>query len=235
MYTRRQQALADQPIGLRGCLPKRALFDERAEYVGDGFVQRAGLILVDEVGGVLRHAVRQLMTNDVDRDGETSEQLQRFIAIAVDHLLAVPERVVVVVLVVNGGIQAQSTPIHRVTRVDIVIEVVSRARAIIGFVHRDVGAGWVTLATHFAARQGGAVRSVVDDATLAPQCFRHLCPDPLDQLALFSQYGRDGHGLLCKGLLFWCAAGGNLIKDVWGQDAVNGMKMRTGTHRRISS
>ena len=85
---------------LVGRLPEGALLDAHPEAVGDRLVQRAGLALVVEPGRVLRDRVRELVAEHVDRRGEPAED--GAVAVAEHQLRAVPERVVVVLLVVDG-------------------------------------------------------------------------------------------------------------------------------------
>src|SRR5919198_1307066 len=89
-----EDPFADQPVGLVGLLAELVLLDERAEHVGDRLVQSAGLAEVEETERLLRHPVRQLVADDVDRLGEPGEKLA--VAVAEHHPLAVPEGVVVV-------------------------------------------------------------------------------------------------------------------------------------------
>ena len=97
---RLEQSLADQPAGLVGGLPGRVLHRHRGEHVGDALVQRAGLSVVGERRRVLHHAVAELVREHVGRLGEAFEDLA--VSVAEDQLLAVPERVVVVLAVVHG-------------------------------------------------------------------------------------------------------------------------------------
>ena len=57
----------------------------------------------------------KFMTNDIHRDGETVEESlgfwQTFVPITVNHLLSIPEGVVIIFLVVHGRIQPHSVAI----------------------------------------------------------------------------------------------------------------------------
>ena len=97
---------ADQPVGLVGGLAEQPLLEAGAEDVGDRLVERAGLALVGEAGGVLGDGVGELVAEHVDRLGEPLEDAA--VAVAEDQLGAVPERVVVVAAVVDG--QRPSAP-----------------------------------------------------------------------------------------------------------------------------
>jgi hypothetical protein len=66
-----------------------ALLDQGTENVRDRFVQRPGLPLVGEVGGVLGGAVGEFVADHAQRRRESDEH--RAIAVAEHHPLAVPE------------------------------------------------------------------------------------------------------------------------------------------------
>ena len=75
-------------------LAEHPLLDAGAEHVGHRLVERPGLPLVGEPGGVLGDRVGELVAEHVDRLGEPLEDLA--VAVAEDQLGAVPEGVVVV-------------------------------------------------------------------------------------------------------------------------------------------
>ena len=100
-----EQPGADQPVGFIGGLLQVELLDQRAEDVGQRLVERPGLLVVDQPGFALGHAVRQLVADHVDGDGETVEDLA--VAVAEHHLLAVPEGVLVLLAVVHAANQRQ--------------------------------------------------------------------------------------------------------------------------------
>ena len=70
------------------------LGDHGAEDIGEMLVQRARLAVVLEVGGELRDAVHQLVRGDIQGSGKARED--RAVAVAEGHLVAIPERVHVV-------------------------------------------------------------------------------------------------------------------------------------------
>ena len=117
---RPENAGADQPVGLIRGLVQGPLLYERAEHIRHGFVQRAGLILIAELGRKLRDAVRQLMGDDFDRAGEIAENLS--VAIAVDHLLAVPKGIVVILAIMNGGQQCAAVAVDGFTSKNLIEE-----------------------------------------------------------------------------------------------------------------
>ena len=80
-----RDVLAELPLHLRRVVARAVgLVDQLAEDIGERFVDRARLVVVEEVGAEVGDAVSQLVPDDVVR---------RRVALAVDHLLAVPERV----------------------------------------------------------------------------------------------------------------------------------------------
>ena len=81
------------------------LLDQRAEYVGQRLIECSGLLVVDQPGFALGHAVRQLVADHVDGDGETVEDFA--VAVAEHHLLAVPEGVLVLLAVMYAADQRQ--------------------------------------------------------------------------------------------------------------------------------
>ena len=95
-----EDPLADEPVGGGRVLTEVALLDAGAEDVRDRLVQRTRLALVGQVGRELRDGVRQLVAEHVDRLGEPVEDPA--VPVAEDQLGAVPEGVVVVLLVVHG-------------------------------------------------------------------------------------------------------------------------------------
>lgn len=126
-----EQPLADDPVGLGGGLAALPLFDQRPEHVGEGFVQRARLGEVGQVGLVLGDAVRQLVTDHVEAGGEAVEQPlvggQVLVAVAVDHLLAVPKGVVVALLVVDGGVERQAVVVNGIPPIGVEVQIVGEA------------------------------------------------------------------------------------------------------------
>src|SRR5664280_1795952 len=160
-----EQAGADQPVGPLGSLPECPLLDERAEDVGERLVKRPRLVRVVEARLILRDAVGQLVADHVDSLGEALEDLP--VAVAVHHLSAVPEGVVVAPLVMDGGDERHAAVVDRVAAEDVVIEVVRSAGAVVGLVDRDVLARRVALTPRLRAGELRAVFGVVHGAVLA--------------------------------------------------------------------
>ena len=145
-------------------LAERVLLDERPEDVGEVLVQGARLLAVHEPGRVLRHAVRELVADDLDRprEGAAGEELPA--AVAVDHLDAVPERVVEADAVVDRGHELRALAVDAVAVEHLAVERPRVRGAVEGLVDRDVGDRPVVRAADEPARQVGlpAVLDVVD-------------------------------------------------------------------------
>src|SRR5438067_660541 len=89
-------------------------------FAATSSVARARFVDVDEVRAVLRHAVRELVGDDIERFGEATEHPP--VAVAVDHLPAVPLRVVEVRAVVHGRFEREAAAVDGVAAVDLPIE-----------------------------------------------------------------------------------------------------------------
>ena len=150
-----EQAGAEEPVRSGRGLLQRVLLDQRAEDVGEVLVERAGLAGVRQARAVLRHAVRQLVRDDVERFGEAREQLA--VAVAVEHLPPVPLRVVEMRAVVHGRLQRHAAAVDGVAFVDLAIKVVRLRRAVLRFLRRGVRAS-----AQRRSRQVAAVARVVD-------------------------------------------------------------------------
>jgi hypothetical protein len=96
--------LADVPVGGDRRVEAVLVGPElrgRAHHVGERLVQGAGLVLVDEVRQALGDAVTVLVGHDVQ--GARELPGDEPVAVAVHHVLAAPEGVVVVLVVVDDG------------------------------------------------------------------------------------------------------------------------------------
>ena len=69
-------------------------------------IERTRLTGVAEGGGELRHTVRQLVPDHVERSGEAIEDAP--VAVAVDHLPAVPQGVLEGRAVVHGRVETHA-------------------------------------------------------------------------------------------------------------------------------
>ena len=85
------------------------MLHEHTEDIGEVFVERARFVVIIECGRELRDAVRQLVSDHVERRRESIEQLS--VAVAVDHLASVPHRVVEADAEVHGRIEAHAAAV----------------------------------------------------------------------------------------------------------------------------
>lgn len=155
---------ADEPVRLVRGLAQRVLPDHDAERVGDVLIERTGLTGIAEGGGVLRHAVRQLVADHIHRSGEAVEDAA--VAVAVHHLTAVPHGVVEAGAIVNGGVETEAVAVDGAETEDALEEVVRRAAAVEGFVDFDVRTAGVALGHDEGARQLVLLLRVVDTPVL---------------------------------------------------------------------
>src|SRR5216684_1689808 len=125
------------------------------------------------------------MADDVEGNGEAIEDFR--VAVAVDHLLAVPESVVVLLAVVHAGVEPQPSVVHGIAVEDGVVEVVGFSGIVIGFVDGHVARGRVSFAAYQGSGQVLAALLIVNGA--APRTLR----DSGDQRA-------DPHAT-CAGML----------------------------------
>ena len=119
-----------------GGLAEQPLLEAGGEDVGDRLVERAGLVAVDQPGGVLGDGVGELVAEHVDRLGEPAEDLP--VAVAEDQLGAVPERVVVVLPVVHGQADRRAVAVVRRPPVDLLEQRQRAGDPGRGLVDRDV-------------------------------------------------------------------------------------------------
>ena len=164
----RNRPCADQPVARDGVLAEQPLLEAGGEHVGDRLVERARLALVDQPGGPLGDRVRELVAQHVDRLGEPVEDLA--VAVAEDQLLAVPERVVVVPLVVHGRDHRGAGVVVGVAAVDLGEHRQRGRHAVRGLVDRGVpGRRVAGLRDQVAGQLGARCRAV---------CTTHAGPRP---------------------------------------------------------
>jgi hypothetical protein len=154
---------ADEPVRLVRGLVERVLLDHDSEGVGKVLVQRAGLTVIPESRGELRETVRKLMGDHIDGRGEAREDTS--IGVAVNHLTAVPERVLEGLAVVHGGVETHSLAIDGGSPKDVGEKIVRRTAAVVGLVDLDIRTARLVLAEHEFAGQTESVVSGVDVAT----------------------------------------------------------------------
>ena len=122
------------------------------------------MIFVLERGSELRDAVRQLVADDVDPSGEVHED--NAVAIAVNHLRSVPERVVELHAIVNGGVETHAAAIDGVAAEDLIVEIIRVAGVVVRLVDSDVRRRLRAFAAHEFSRQCGTVLRVISGAAL---------------------------------------------------------------------
>ena len=93
-------------------------------------MERAGLALVVQAGGVLGDPVGELVADDVEAAGERQED--HAVAVAEDHLGAVPEGVVVAGAEVHRGDQRQALAVERVATVRLLPQLPGGAEPVVG-------------------------------------------------------------------------------------------------------
>ena len=134
---RQQAVLADQPVRVGGLLVQVELLDHDAEDVRDRFVERAGLVVVVEPGGVLGHAVGELVADDVEGLGEVVDE---GVAVAEDHLLGVPEGVAVLLAEVDAADEGQPAVVDGVALEDRGVEVEGAPQVVVAVADGFFGA-----------------------------------------------------------------------------------------------
>src|SRR5689334_18526828 len=112
--------------------------------------------------------MRKFMSHHINGDRKAVEKLT--ITIAVDHLLAVPKSVIVIILIVDSGVEAQAIIIYGVAAVDILIQIICPAAAIVRFVDRYISHGWIAFFTNRNSGQAGTILGVVENALLTSSC-----------------------------------------------------------------
>jgi hypothetical protein len=133
-----------------------------AHDVRGRFVERARLVRVRQVRGALGDGVSELVRVDVEGAGEGDEL--RAVAVAVDHLRAVPEGVVVAHRVMCRRLDRGAGVVVRVAGVHVLVVVVHAAGVVVRGVEgdvADVGASFTP------PQRAGKRRSVVRGVSLA--------------------------------------------------------------------
>ena len=147
---RADDVLADQEVGLRGRVEVvlgGVELDRVAHHVAERLVERPGLVLVDEAGGVLRDAVRELVAVHV----ETARQRLAggAVAVAVGHVGPVPEGVAVALAVVDDGDDLHPLVVDAVAAERVAVEVVHHVGVVVRVDARGLaGAGHARQVPH---------------------------------------------------------------------------------------
>src|SRR5262249_28835668 len=90
------------------------------------------------------------------------------VAVAINHLPGVPERVVVFLAVVDRRDKSLAMIVHRLAAKNSTVELPGGARIVIGFVHRLVPARWIVVRADKTARKVARAFAIEN---LAPQAF----------------------------------------------------------------
>ena len=159
-----EETRADEPVVRRRRDVVAELVDQNADHVREVLVERAALVLVFQTGGVVRHAVSHLVTDD-RADDELGED--DAVTVAVDHLSLVEERVVVALAVVATADQVETLVVERVALEDFEQEAADVAVELVGIVDEgESGVFAVALMTSLVA--GETLQTLaVEDAAVA--------------------------------------------------------------------
>ena len=136
VHLRGEQARAYQPVGLVRRLLQDVLLDQGAEHVTDRFVECPGLVVVFELRFVLGDPVGKFVPDDVHGRREAGEKVA--VTIAEHHLGAVPEGVVILPAVMHRAEQWQPAFVEGIALIRAAIQLVGRAKTVLGFVDRRV-------------------------------------------------------------------------------------------------
>src|SRR5262249_49168374 len=103
-------------------------------------------LMIDQLGGMLCHPMRQLVADHVDGFGKSDKDDP--IPIPKDHLLAIPEGVIIALPEMDTGIEAHALTVDRVALVDIHVEFVGSPEAVIRFINGGIRGHWVPFSPH---------------------------------------------------------------------------------------
>jgi hypothetical protein len=202
-------------------LAEQPLLDHDPERVREMLVQRARLTVIAESRRELRDAVRQLMGNDIDGGREAGEDAS--IGVAVNHLPAVPERVLEGRAVVHGRVETQPLAVDGRTPKDLREKIVRRTAAAVSLVDFDVRPARLVLAHDELPGKAGGVLSGVDVASSFRGTGRCCCGGSFEkrgratrgQLAHVLERGAGGAACFVRGVC------GNPRQDVRRDDAAD--------------
>src|SRR5262245_41290238 len=131
--------------------------------------------MVFEAGCVLSDAVRQFVADHVNGDGEAVEMVA--IAVAEEHLLAVPFGIVVLLAIVNGADQRQAVVIEGIAPEGRLVKLVGGAQAVVGFIGGRIATCRISLAPDLGSRQARSVVCSVNGAVKSTAACRHDAPE----------------------------------------------------------
>ena len=182
-------------------------------------VQRARLVVVFERGAELRHAMRQLVTDDVERP---VKRLNSFPSPSPYSICSpVPVRVAVRGAEVHGGIETEPFAVDRVAAVDLLVEIVGDAGAFVRFVRRDVVRRLRAFAANELSGEVALSLRVVNRAPLSP--WRATARRRSDRM-LFARRALPPTARACRprvGALLVVTVLGDVREDVRRNDAAD--------------
>lgn len=156
---RAEEAGADEPVEVLGLDVVGEHLDQRAADVGTRLVGRARLVPVLESGGELRHAVEDLVADDTqDDEGDEDDA----VAVAVGHLLAVPEGVGILEAVMDGSHEVHALGVDALDLQDLLEEVAHVAVVLVSEVDGLVAGGRGAVCADELAREAALAAGVVD-------------------------------------------------------------------------
>src|SRR5262249_7657328 len=97
---------------------------------------RSRLPLIIQTGFILSDAMGQLMADHVNRLCKALEDDP--IAVAVYHLAAIPEGIIVLLAVMHAGIEPHAAVVDGVAAVLLLVKIVGGAGSLVGFVHHRI-------------------------------------------------------------------------------------------------
>jgi hypothetical protein len=158
-----EQTGADEPVRLGRLDVVDVLVDQHTADVREALVQSAALTLIFQAGGVVRHPVEHLVADDRANDEPSEDDL---VAVTVDHLPLVEERVVVQPVIVARADQVEALVVERIALADLQEELAHVAVERVGVVDERVIARVFRIAfvTRLRAGEAGAFHAVEDAA-----------------------------------------------------------------------
>ena len=111
------------------------------------------------------------MRHHVDGNGEAVEDFS--VTVAKDHLLAVPEGVLILTAVMHGAGEDQPLIIERIALILLPEEIMGDTQIIVRFIHRHIAVGGLAFIAHLGTRQLLGLFRIVD-VTLKLTGFIHM-------------------------------------------------------------
>ena len=157
------------------------------------------------------------MANDIDA---LCKALKDFsIAVAVDHLAAVPKCVVVILAVVHRRIEAQPLVVDRVSVADCFIKIVDIAAVIVGFVYCSIFYRFTTFASDACAGKRFGAMGVVNGAAFCSG--DRVNRQQAGNISLAADARRQSQGLHRPRALLFFSPLNDIVQDVRRNDLTN--------------